>query len=791
MVKQARFGAGEPPTVFDEEFRYDLTTAAPMISHALMPQASKPPRRPLQSADPNVVLNPPNTSFLNQSPFKPNAAMPNFDLADWKPVQAKNLEMVPMMPPSRPNESAATDSLEKKQPLMSRFKTVAQKPPPQQQQQQQQQHQPNLAQMPFPTYADFSILMDKENPHPMIYPAPAPPQFTSSPIYPQKPTGKRILMEAPPIKELRPAEKIKMEEPLPAPDSFPAIVDDGTKPNHSYATLIGMAIMRSTQRRLTLAQIYKWISDTFRFYNPTDAGWQNSIRHNLSLNKNFIKQDRPKNDPGKGHYWAIRPGTEHMFMKEKPSRKTSSTGENLPVMSTRLEPSQPAMLLMQEPMLPPNTHIDMPSLPPLPPAMHVPNLAPAPEISSDATIPASDLGTIDEMPEPLSHDLLADMMHDPAAYSPLPAAMQSSPPIPRQLEPRHDRSSPPPQPPLQRSSASKPRGRKRGFSAIDDSGYISSLESSALRPNQRGPLLTSEDRPRIKRGRAEAEIARLRASSYDSPSKGRSYGCPPVSSSPLRQPSHIPGQMLPPLTPATKLKAPPKPPPSLSPNTNLRLHRENISSMIDYTPSKYGAALAPENDAALQLTPSFHHDEVFFGLENKDDGAGMHIFEDNFEDNPFLLNHTPAWHTGVANNGSPVKRSTKKPRLDRALSTSALGDVSNSYHALPKSFLKVPEQSNAFLFDTPSKVFEGLGSSPSKMFLQSPSKATMVNDENMAPWNFLDDINIPEDYLGDEQDIDISAGFERIGSTTAQSARPAPRSLPKAPGLSRSYSTNF
>ncbi|KAK1827910.1 forkhead protein sep1 [Podospora conica] len=784
MVKQARFGAGEPPTVFDEEFRYDLTTAAPMISHALMPQASKPPRRPLQSADANVVLNPPNSSFLNQSPFKPNTAMPNFDLSEWKPVQAKNLDMVPMMPPSRPSDSAATDSLEKKQPLMSRFKTVAQKPPP-------QQHQQNLAQLPpYPTYADFSILMDKENPHPMLYPAPAPQQFTSSPIYPQKPNGKRILMEAPPIKELRPAEKIKMEDPLPAPDSFAPIVDDGTKPNHSYATLIGMAIMRSAQRRLTLAQIYKWISDTFRFYNPTDAGWQNSIRHNLSLNKNFIKQDRPKNDPGKGHYWAIRPGTEHTFMKEKPSRKTVSTGENLPVMSTRLEPSQPPMLLMQEPMLPANNHIDMSSLPPLPPAMHVPNLAPAPEISSDATIPASDLGTIDEMPEPLSHDLMTDMMQNPAAYSPLPAAMQSSPPIPRQLESHHDRSSPPPQPALQRSSASKPRGRKRAFTAMDDSGYISSLESSALRPNQRASLLTSEDRPRIKRGRAEAEIARLRASSYDSPSKGRSYGCPPVSSSPLRQASQAPGQMLPPLTPATKLKAPLKPPPSLSPNTNLRLHRENISSMIDYTPSKYGAALAPEHDPALQLTPSFHHDEVFFGLDNKDDGAGVNIFEDNFDDNPFMLNHTPAWPTSVAHTGSPVKRSTKKQRLDRSLSTSALGDVSNSYNALPKSFLKVPEQSNAYLFDTPSKAFEGLASSPSKMFLQSPSKTTMVNenDENIAPWNFLD---MPEDFLGDEQDIDISAGFERIGSTTAQSARPAPRALPKAPGLSRSYSTNF
>jgi hypothetical protein len=81
--------------------------------------------------------------------------------------------------------------------------------------------------------------------------------------------------------------------------------DDGTKPSLSYAELIRAAILGAPNKRLTLAQIYKWISDTYSFYNAANPGWQNSIRHNLSLNKAFIKQERPKDDPGKGNYWTI------------------------------------------------------------------------------------------------------------------------------------------------------------------------------------------------------------------------------------------------------------------------------------------------------------------------------------------------------------------------------------------------------------------------------------------------------------------------------------------------------
>lgn len=115
----------------------------------------------------------------------------------------------------------------------------------------------------------------------------------------------------------------------------------------SYAQLIVQSITAAHDKQLTLSGIYSYISKNYPYYRTgANKGWQNSIRHNLSLNRYFIKVPRSQDEPGKGSFWRIDPMSENKLIDQsyRKRRQRGGQGFRTPFGMPRSAPVSPSLM---------------------------------------------------------------------------------------------------------------------------------------------------------------------------------------------------------------------------------------------------------------------------------------------------------------------------------------------------------------------------------------------------------------------------------------------------------------
>jgi hypothetical protein len=80
------------------------------------------------------------------------------------------------------------------------------------------------------------------------------------------------------------------------------------KPSMSYAQLIAEALNNAPEKTLVLSDIYKAINARYPYYELETRGWQNSLRHTLTLNKSFVKEQKDRTDLKRGWLWKLAEG---------------------------------------------------------------------------------------------------------------------------------------------------------------------------------------------------------------------------------------------------------------------------------------------------------------------------------------------------------------------------------------------------------------------------------------------------------------------------------------------------
>ncbi|PGH07366.1 hypothetical protein AJ80_08007 [Polytolypa hystricis UAMH7299] len=116
--------------------------------------------------------------------------------------------------------------------------------------------------------------------------------------------------------------------------------DDPIPSDEPYAILISKALQSVPGHKMALRDIYEWFEkNTNKAKNTESKGWQNSIRHNLSMNAAFTAFRDPSSPGGhsrkSGNVWSLTPEALHngvqsttRYRKPGPTRKCAMSDQS-------------------------------------------------------------------------------------------------------------------------------------------------------------------------------------------------------------------------------------------------------------------------------------------------------------------------------------------------------------------------------------------------------------------------------------------------------------------------------
>ncbi|KAL8952799.1 MAG: hypothetical protein Q9222_001303 [Ikaeria aurantiellina] len=137
---------------------------------------------------------------------------------------------------------------------------------------------------------------------------------TSAPAAPHSGYDGLPRLGAPPLQEPRITSDVLgdpclEEKSRPIMDESDENDEDDGVTCEPYAQLIFRALKGAPGHRMVLKDIYSWFEKHTNKANGSSKGWQNSIRHNLSMNGGFKKvdQDLSAEEAKRGFIWVLEP----------------------------------------------------------------------------------------------------------------------------------------------------------------------------------------------------------------------------------------------------------------------------------------------------------------------------------------------------------------------------------------------------------------------------------------------------------------------------------------------------